>query len=265
MNHVRARFLFLSVVLCAFAGLTGLAQDFQRSFNLGAGGSVNVRNVSGDVIVSGYEGNAVVVTAVKEGRDRDRVSIEDQSSGGAVDVRVRYPEQCNCDASVRFEVKVPRSVAYRFDAFSSVSGDVEVKGVTGDLRAKSVSGNVTVNGVSGAVNANSVSGTVHVGEINGTVNAKSTSGNVEVEIRQLYGEGNLEFSSVSGDVRVKLPGNLAADVKLSTLSGDLRTDFPLTIEEAKFGPGRRANGMVGGGGRALKLSSTSGSVSLIRM
>ncbi|MCI0660131.1 MAG: DUF4097 domain-containing protein, partial [Acidobacteria bacterium] len=201
----------------------------------------------------------------KEGRDRDEVSIEDRSSGNSVDVRVRYPENCNCEASVRFEVKVPSEISYRYNSVSSVSGNVKVSNTNGDLRAKSVSGDVTVKSAIGLVDAASVSGDVSVGEVNGTVSSKSVSGNVEVEIRSLEGAESMDFASVSGSVRVKLPGNLDADVKMSTMSGDLRTDFPLTIEEAKHGPGRRASGRIGSGSRSLKLSSVSGSVSLLRM
>lgn len=255
------------MALCALAfllSLTAMAQDFRKSYEVGQGGSINVRNISGDVIVTAYDGETVLVVGIKEGRDRDRVWVEDNSAGNNVNVRVRYPENCDCDASIRFEVKVPRS-NYKFDAISSVSGDVEVTGVAGDLRAKSVSGNVTVKGITGAVNATSVSGNVHVGENNGAVSGKSTSGNVEVEIVQLAGAGDMEFASVSGNVRVKLPANLDADVRMSTLSGGLKTDFPLNIEEPERGPGRRATGRVGGGSRNLKLSTTSGNVSLLRM
>jgi len=266
MKRFSLRLMAFSALACAVLSLTGLAQDFQRNYSLGSGGSINVRNISGDVKVTGYDGQAVIVTGIKEGRTRDKVSIEDQSSGNTVDVRVRYPERCNdCDASVRFEVKVPRNVAYRFNSISSVSGEVDVADVSGEVTAKSISGEVTVNNASGPVNASSVSGNVHVGRVEGTVNAKSTSGNVEVEIISLEGTGNMEFGSVSGNVRVKLPGNLDAEVNLSTMTGDLKTDFPLTIEEAKHGSGRKANGRIGNGGRQLKLSSVSGDLSLLRM
>jgi len=255
-----------SLLTCLLLSLTAMAQDFQRSYNLGGGGSINIRNISGNVQVTGYDGQAVVVTGIKEGRNSDKVSIEDQSSGNSVDVRVRYPERCeDCDASVKFELKVPRGVAYRYNSISSVSGDVEVAGVSGELTAKSVSGEVTVNDVAGAVHASSVSGNVRVGKVGGTVNAKSTSGNVEVEIVSLEGAGNMEFGSVSGNVRVKLPANLDAEVNLSTMSGDLKTDFPLTIEKSKNGSGQKASGRVGSGARNLKMSSVSGDLSLLHM
>jgi DUF4097 and DUF4098 domain-containing protein YvlB len=264
MKQFQTRLAIFSALVCLLLSLNAAAQDFRKSYEIGQGGSISVRNVSGDVTVTGYEGSAVLVLGFKEGRDRDRVWVEDNSAGNNVDVRARYPENCDCNASIRFEVKVPR-VNYKFDPISSVSGDVEVTGVSGELRAKSTSGAVTVRGVTGAVNASSTSGNVHVGEINGTVSGKSTSGNVEVEIAQLSGAGDMEFASTSGNVRVKMPANLDADVRMSTTSGGLKTDFPLTIEEPERGPGRRATGRVGGGSRNLRLSSTSGSVSLLMM
>jgi hypothetical protein len=264
MKQIQIRLAIFSALVCLLLSLNAAAQDFRKSYEIGQGGSISVRNVSGDVTVTGYEGSAVLVLGFKEGRDRDRVWVEDNSAGNNVDVRARYPENCDCNASIRFEVKVPRA-NYKFDSISSVSGDVEVTSVSGDLLAKSTSGNVTVRGVTGAVNARSTSGNVHVGEITGTVSGKSTSGNVEVEIMQLNGAGDMEFGSTSGNVRVKLPANLDADVRMSTTSGGLKTDFPLTIEEPERGHGRRAAGRVGGGSRNLRLSSTSGSVSLLMM
>ncbi len=265
MKKSFGRSLAISALVCLFFSLTVLAQDFQRSYRVGAGGAVSIRNVSGNVSVSGYNGGEIVVTGYKEGRDQDKISVEDLSSGNSVDVRVRYPEHCDCNASIRFEVRVPSEIRYRFDSISSVSGNVEVSNVMGDLRAKSVSGQVKVKSVTGSVNASSVSGEVAVGGVDGGVSAKSTSGNVEVEIRSLEGAESMDFASVSGNVNVKLPANLDAEVKMSTLSGDLKTDFPLTIEERKYGPGRSASGRVGSGARSLKLSSVSGNVNLLRL
>lgn len=255
-----------SVTLSVFAGLmsvgTVAAQDFQRTYSVGAGSTVNIQNISGNVTVTGYDGDAITVSGFKEGRDRDLVEVDDRSSQNAVDVRVRYPERCNCDASIRFQVRVPRSVAYRFDAVSSVSGDVEVRTVKGDLRAKSVSGQVTVEDANGSTNASSVSGDVRVGDNAGSVNAQSVSGNVEVAVVRLEGTDDMKFSSTSGDVRVRLPRTLDAEVEMSTLSGELETDFPLEIIKPRHGPGQKARGRVGSGSRNLRISTISGSISL---
>jgi Putative adhesin len=262
MKRELYRALAFSLFSCLVLSVQASAQDFQQSYRIAPGGSVKVANISGNVTVAGYEGDTIMVTGYKEGPDSEKVTFEDLSGGNKVDVRVKYPENCDCRVDVRFEVKVPSGINYRFDSFSSVSGNVEVSNVTGVLRANSVSGNVKVNGVAGSVKANSVSGNVHVGAVKGEASANSVSGDVEVAINSLEGTESMEFASVSGNVSVKLPGNLDAEVKLSTMSGELKTDFPLQVEEVRNG--RSAKGRVGNGSRSLKLSAVSGSVSLLR-
>jgi hypothetical protein len=240
--------LFRLSVVSAIIGLTfavtASAQDFEKSYRIGAGGQVSISNVSGDVIVTAYDGDAIIVRGIKKGRDRDRVEIEDRSSGGRVDVGARYPKECNCDASIRFEVQVPRSVSYNFDSISSVSGDVDVSGVTGRLRASAVSGDVRVKNVSGSASVNSV------------------SGDVEVEVDRLDGSDDMKFSSVSGDVVVKMPSNLDAEIDISSLSGSIKTDFPIEVREERHGTRTYARGRLGSGSRRLNMSSVSGDLSL---
>src|ERR1044072_3653822 len=48
-----------ALVLCAAAAVSATAQDFQKTYELVAGGSVKIANVSGDVNLTGYEGSAV--------------------------------------------------------------------------------------------------------------------------------------------------------------------------------------------------------------
>src|ERR1051325_11910921 len=134
------------------------AQDFQKTYSLTSGGQIRIGNISGNVIVTGYDGNAILVTGTKEGRDSDKVEVEDFSTGNSIDVRVKYPKHCNCDASINFKVQVPRSISYSFDGIASISGGVEIQGVTGDIRASSVSGEVRVKNVSGSVGAPAGSG-----------------------------------------------------------------------------------------------------------
>jgi hypothetical protein len=263
------QFVSKKMVFCV--GLVWLAstsslfgQDFQKNYPLTDGGGISVQNISGDVTVTGYDGQTVLVLGYKEGRDRERVTIEESLAENNLSIRIRYPRNCNCQASARFDVKVPRARNFRFDSITSVSGDVEVSGVTGKVDAKSISGNVVVREVTGSVAAKSTSGNVMLGEIKGPVNAASVSGDVEVTILQLGSGQDMDFTSISGDVDVRVPASLDAEVKMTTMSGSLKTDLPLTIEKDRFSPGRRASGRIGAGTLRLKISSISGDVSLRR-
>jgi hypothetical protein len=224
---------------------TAAAQDYQRTYTIPAHGSIRVSSVSGDVKVIGYGGNSILVAGYKEGPDRDLVQIEDNSDSNRIDLRVRYPETRNCNASVSYELHVPQGIEYNFERLASVSGDVVVDNVTGRLRAESVSGNVDIRNVTGIVSASAV------------------SGNVNVQIVNLQGVGDMKFSSVSGNVNVKAPANLDVDVEMSSISGSLKTNYQIDVQEQRYGPGRSARGRVGSGMHSLRITTVSGRVSLI--
>jgi len=237
--------LSLAAALAGFAlAATASAQDFQKTYRIGAGGQIRIGNVSGDVVVTGYDGDSIVVTGTKKGRDRDQVEVEDRSGTTNVDIGVRYPKHCNCDASIRFDVQVPRSIKYDFDHISSVSGDVKVTGVTGRL------------------NASAVSGDVHITDVSGSVSASAVSGDVKVEITRLDGSDDMKFNTVSGDVSVMLPSSLDADVDMSSFSGSIKTDFAIEVRSERFGSRNSARAKLGDGSRRLKMSSVSGDLSL---
>jgi hypothetical protein len=241
------RMLALALSLAALLWGTNLpAQDLHQSYPLSAGSQIKIQNISGDVKIAGYAGNSVVVDAVRSGRDKDLVQIEDLSGGGKLELRVRYPEKGNCEASVTFEVRVPANLEFSFEKLASVSG------------------NVIVGGVRGSIHASSVSGDVLVKDVTGTVSASSVSGSVTAEISQIAGAGDMKFSAVSGSVSIKAPIAGISDVDMSTLSGKLETDFPIQVQEKEFGPGRSARGHVGNGTGNLRISSVSGNISLFK-
>ncbi|MGH7669091.1 MAG: DUF4097 family beta strand repeat-containing protein, partial [Gemmatimonadaceae bacterium] len=86
------------------------------------------------------------------------------------------------------------------------------------------------------------------------------SGDVHAAIRRLSGDGPLTFRSVSGDVTVAVPTGLDADFSMSTVSGDLDTDFPLTLN-GRMGR-RNINARIGKGGREFSVSTVSGDIRL---
>ena len=249
--------------LCLVSATAASAQEFQQSYRIRPGGAVSIRNVSGDVNVTGYEGDAITVSGFKEGRDRELVSVEDLSSADRVDLRVRYPRNCNCDAGIRFEVRVPRSVAYNFERLSTASGNITVTGITGQINVQTASGNVLVKEAAGTIKASTASGEMRVQDVSGSVSASSASGDVEVEIARLEGSEDMKFSSASGDVSVRLPTNLDATVSMSSVTGTIETNFPIEVKQRDHGPGSTASGRLGTGTRSLRISSASGKVSLM--
>jgi hypothetical protein len=65
-------------------------------------------------------------------------------------------------------------------------------------------------------------------------------------------------------VNVTAPADLDADVEMSTISGSLKTDFPVEVIEKRYGPGRSARGRLGAGSHNLRITAVSGRVSLVK-
>lgn len=259
-----AMFAGLVFWLTVLAAAAAWSQDFERTYPVSPNGRISISNVSGEIRVNGSGGSSVVVTAYREGRDREMVEIVDESTIGEVNLKVRYPQGGGgYDASVRFLVQVPRNLQCRLDSLSTASGDIAVEEVAGMVRARTASGDVTVNGAEGDVNASTASGNIIVRGARGLVTAKTASGDVEVELTQPGDQGEMTFSSASGDVTVRVPGALNAEVLMSTASGSVNTDFPLTIDDRE-GHGKKAYGHLGSGAISLKISTASGNVSLVR-
>lgn len=61
---------------------------------------------------------------------------------------------------------------------------------------------------------------------------------------------------------MELPADAGAEVKAQTVNGDIRTDFPLTVQGRILR--RRLSGTIGAGGRQLDLETVNGSIELRR-
>jgi hypothetical protein len=236
------------------------AQDFRWSGRVSSGNEVEVIGISADIEAVGG-GSTVEVTATGL-RDGARVEVE-QHDGGVTFCVVhaglrrtgsgRCSQQGNHNGNHRWRedvevhVRVPAGV--RFSA-STVSGDVEVEGLSGDVQAHSVSGDVAVS-------------------TRGTVEAGSVSGDLTVSMGRLPARGTLEFKTVSGDVEITLPSDAGAELRASTLSGEIDSDFPLEMSGSDRGRGyvrvgQRARGTLGDGGVRVEVETVSGDITVHR-
>jgi hypothetical protein len=238
-----------------------LAQgDFHWQKALAAGSEVSIHNINGDIKVVPSTTGRVEVTGIKRGNSSyfDRIRAEVQETSHGVSICVLYDDSDSyCDdggvhmhghgdhdwgnTSMNLEVAVPANL--RVSA-GSVSGDVDVDGAHGDVSASSVSGDVRLEHLhASAVHANTV------------------SGDVDVQVDELTGSGDFNFHSVSGDVTLAVPRDFGADLTMSTVSGDINSDFPITLGNGRMSR-RSLSARIGSGGRRLEVSTVSGDLKL---
>mgnify|MGYP000935739797 CR=1 FL=1 len=87
------------------------------------------------------------------------------------------------------------------------------------------------------------------------------SGGVSIEFAPTApADVTVTAGSISGGVSVLAPPNFAGRIEMSTTSGSVQSDLPITVQ-GKMSP-KHLSGTVGGGSGSLTLRTTSGSVRL---
>jgi DUF4097 and DUF4098 domain-containing protein YvlB len=277
----RTRILGALALLLAAPAL-GAQQQYGRDTDtwrwdgrVDAGRWMHVVNVNGSVDFSPSSDNMVHVVAEKRsnGRGMDDIHFEVVQSNGNVTICAIWNDNSRCEdggmdqirnrehnethSSVKFTVKVPRSIKV---GAHSVNGAVSVRDVGVEVRANTVNGGVNVRNAAGPVRATTVNGGVDVATSAGPVSATTVNGNVDARMSTLQGDDDMEFKTVNGSVAIYVPARFDANFRFDTVHGGIDSDFPLTIS-GRFGP-RHASGTIGNGGRDVRASSVNGSIEL---
>jgi DUF4097 and DUF4098 domain-containing protein YvlB len=290
-------------------------EQVSKTLRLGRNGTFDLQNLSGDIVVTGGGGNDVRVEATKRVRHPNEsegkallqsIEVRIEERNGNVEVRTNYPRR-NWSGGVDYTVTLPRDANL---VLRSISGDIRVSTINGELRVESYSGDVVATSVRRIRQAKTISGDLEIVDSDGDdVSGETTSGSIiargvkarTVDLRSISGDlrltdvesdrafvktvsGDVEFSgrlskngryelqSHSGDVRVSPLGSQGFSLEASTFSGDLRSDYPLTLQGSSqvttgFGPRRNpraVRGSFGEGGALLTLQSFSGSITIVK-
>ena len=265
MKIPKMNLLGLMVGLVAAVTANAQEDEFNWSGSVAAGDWVEVRNISGNVVFGAAAGSEVVVSGIKNGRSRDfdLVEIELVEEGGGVIICVIYPQRRSGRRDRDMDEPCGRGSNSSHSDNINVSVDFEIQVPSGvNVRASTVSGDVTVEDVAGDVVGNSVSGDVFV-STSGIAEAATVSGSVEVHLGRADWSGDLSFGTVSGDVRVYVPENLNADVSFQSVTGNMESDFPITIRRRSGFMAGSLRGTIGEGGRDLDINTVSGNLFLL--
>ena len=292
----------LVVLLACSAAIASTPQGtFEKTFQVSGPVDLEVQSRSGDIIVrSGASGSVTIRGKIFVGdrwllgtRHADVSEIEQhppiRQEGNSIHV-----DYVNAhDISVDYEITVPADTAIRTH---SGSGDQIIEGTHGNAELQSGSGDMKLARLSGEIHVQTGSGNVRAREIAGSVRGGAGSGDIELietgsgDVDLHTGSGNITARGIqgafradagsgditaegaqtgawsirtgSGNVHVRLPANAAFDADISTSSGTLDVDAPITMTvQGRIQESRKSiQGKVRGGGPLLTLRTGSGDI-----
>jgi len=294
------RLLFVALAFLAIA-LPAAAQNevterFSRTSHLDQDGTFDLTNVYGTIVLTGGTGRDVTIEAVKRVQRPNAnaarallrmIDIQVTEGANRIEVRTMVPRPRNFPGSVDYTVTLPqdarvtvrtvsgniRATNIRGELLKSVSGDIEIVGGSADdvVTASTVSGNIAVRGLRGrTTQLTTVTGNVRVDDLQADrLAVRAVNGNIDYA-GDVARSGRYEFVTHSGDIRLMLSGATGFEVQANTLSGTVRSDFPITRSESGAEGGRggvTARGLRGAFGDAsamLVLRAFSGNISVGR-
>jgi len=267
------RTLLTASLLAALAASAAYAQaqEFNWSGVIQPGKAVEIKGISGNVRAEFTPASQVQVTAAKHARRSDVNSVRVQvvQEDGNVTICAVYPtpdpndrrngsrngrdsgpNECrpgtaghmtvnNNDVAVDFTVRVPAGVKFF---------------------AKTVNGNIDVTALRSDTAVNTVNGRIAL-ETTGTGTAITVNGSIEATIGASTWAEPLEFRTVNGNIAVRLPKNIDADLHARTTNGGFQSDFPMMVQSFG-GRNRRVDGTIGKGGQELDVRTVNGRIHL---
>jgi DUF4097 and DUF4098 domain-containing protein YvlB len=290
----------LAVLLATTVAAASEQGRFEKNLNVTGAADLQVFTRSGDVTIhSGPAGTVGIIGHIHVGNrwfSDKKADVEDiernppiQQSGN--NIRIDYVNHQNI--SIDYEITAPSDTKVRTKSGSgdqtiegmhagvdieTGSGDVRLTDLAGDLRIQTGSGNVQARGAAGPLQARAGSGDITIEERSkGDVRLETGSGNIEARgvdggLRASTGSGNVRVDGTpanswsvrtgSGDAEVRLPQEAAFDLDISSSSGSVSVNHPVTttvqgrIEESR----KSIRGKVRGGGPEISVHTGSGDV-----
>jgi len=228
----------LLIISFLLVSVSTWAQDFNERIAIplsspGDNGKLDVGLVRGDIKVTAYNGNEVIIEATSKtsghDHDGDCSSCDDENDRPAIagmkkisssPIELSASERNNrveietnsWKKAINLDIKVPAN----FDLeVSTVHGKIDVEGISGSHEISSVHGPLTLKDMSGSI----ISNTVH--------------GDIIVNFLKVKSNEPMSFVTLHGNVDITFPPGIKATAKMRSDRGEIFTDFDMTVDRSK--------------------------------
>ena len=280
------------LAMALVAPVTAADREVKESGPASATGTVMIENISGSIVVVGWDKAEISVEGTLSG---DIEELKFKTGKKKTQIEVVYPKnQKNIKGEANLVINVPRGSRLEVECISafievsdvtgqvdvaSISGDVTVTGECEEIEAESISGNVFIEGgapeieissISGKVRARGKASDIEAGTVSGNIdlafdkflglNVESVAGDAKIK-GDLAGDAHFSIDLHSGDLILTVPADLSADFEIETFSGEIDNGFgQKSRKTSKYAPGRELEFTVGGGEARVRINTFSGDV-----
>ena len=258
--------------------------DFHESHPMKSGDRLYIESLNGSVEISGWDQQTADIGGTKYASTEailEALKIDVVASGDSIRIRTVRPSGHTGNMGAKYVIKVPRGA--KLEQIQSSNGSLRVRDIdsparletsNGSIEVTSVGGPVTMKTSNGAIRADGVQRGIEGTTSNGSIRVvlgkveerrpvrlTTSNGSVELAVDDLGGS-DVVVNTSNASITARLPQSVAADVQVSTSNGGLTNEFESSFQ------GRAEKhlleGTIGGGGPLLSLTTSNGSIRLLK-
>jgi DUF4097 and DUF4098 domain-containing protein YvlB/bifunctional DNA-binding transcriptional regulator/antitoxin component of YhaV-PrlF toxin-antitoxin module len=227
--------------------------EWRKSYQLDAGGRVEIINVNGKIVVEPSAGNTVEVVALKKGR-----GATPEAAKAALG-RVTFGEDVS-PSRVKIDTKIARLEGIVVNQ-AGVQVDYTIKvPAAAEVRFTTVNGSIEITGLNGRVTAETTNGAVNTRDVAGQLQASTTNGGLDIDLSKIA-EGGVRLDCVNGGIKVRMPSDAKATISANITNGGISADG-LAIDPSGENTKRRLEGHLNGGGPRVQIVGVNGGITL---
>ncbi len=217
--------------------------DFQQTYALSPNGRVVIQNLYGDVRITAWDRDEVLVQAIKKSTDPKQLEdarIVVDSSSSLLSIHTQYAgADAEHPASVEYRIMVPRTANLE--------------------NVKLVNGGLSISGLEGPIKASSVNGSIRAERLGGQADLSTVNGHLEADFNRVSRANSISLSSVNGPIKLSLPSGAGAELFARNLSGGIDSDVGHAFRASG---GHRLRTTLNRGGAQIHVNNVNGGISI---
>jgi DUF4097 and DUF4098 domain-containing protein YvlB len=282
----RGGFALFTGYALAVAGVAGctsgataaqVKQVSEKVFAFQPGGELTIQSQNGGITIEAWDkpqARIQITREVRAGSNEQAASLMKELRAnvtveqGRIAIESQYPKRSESVGflelfgqhvsalNIHYYVQVPSKTDLHL---ATTNGEVQVRGIVGQVATKTLNGGIEVASVAGPVRVSTTNGSIRILGVDGSAKAVTTNGTVTAEFRSVSDGGPIELSTTNGDVMLMLPSGIKASVNAETMTGRVSVGYSLQRDEGSRGY-RSVKGKIAGGGTPLILRTTNGNI-----
>lgn len=214
---------------------------FRHLYALHSDARVTIQNLYGNVSITAWDRDAVLVEAVKHATDPrhlDDARIVVEPSADSLSIRTQYAgSDAEHPTSVEFRIVVPRRI--HLDSVALTNGQLSLSGLAGPVKASAVNGDI------------------HALKMGGQTELSTVNGRVEANFNRTNPANSISLSSINGAIDLTIPSGSAASLEAQNRSGGIASDIG---HACRTEGGHRLT--VKGSGPHIRVHNVNGGISI---